>query len=244
MPIDESVQGIASSNIHNKVFELLQTRGWRGRILDAPCGQGVFARRLVAAGFDTVGIDVEQQDITPNFQFVCADLSEPFAIESASIDILTSIEGIEHLEKPFEFVRECHRVLNDDGLMIMTTPNISAIRSRWRWFWTGFHNKAKYALDENNPSPLHHINMFSYPKLRYLLHTNGFRIEKVLTNRIKPVSWLYLPFIPFIYLASHISTTTARKNDLDPVLGRQVMKQMFSLPVLFGECFIVIARKT
>ena len=244
LAVDEAVQGIASTNIHNKVFDLLQSRSLAGRILDAPCGQGVFARRLLQAGFEAVGIDVEAQKEKPEFEYHRADIGRVLPLAADSVDIVTSIEGIEHLEKPFEFVRECHRVVAENGVLIMTTPNISSIRSRWRWFWTGFHNKCKYALDEYNPSPLHHINMFSFPKLRYLLHTNGFTIEEVTTNRIKPINWLYLPFVPLIYLISRATVARARDSDLVPALGLEVMRQMMSIPILFGECTIVIARKT
>ena len=243
LAIDESIQGIASTNIHNRVFEILQVRGGSGRILDAPCGQGVFARRLLQLGFAPVGIDVEEQATDPEFEYHRADIGGTLPLASGSVDIVTSIEGVEHLEKPFEFVRECRRVIADNGLLIMTTPNASAIRSRWRWFWTGFHNKCKYALDEENPSPLHHINMFSFPMLRYLLHTNGFAIDEVTTNRIKPINWLYLPFVPFIYLLSRMTIATASASDLNPAIGRSVLRQMMSIPILFGECTIVVARK-
>jgi ubiquinone/menaquinone biosynthesis C-methylase UbiE len=33
---------------------------------------------------------------------------------------------IEHLEKPKEVIKECHRVLKDDGLLIITTPKKAA----------------------------------------------------------------------------------------------------------------------
>ena len=96
-------------------------------------------------------------------------------------------------------------------------------------------------LDENHPSPLHHINMFSFPKLRYLLHTCGFSIEAVTTNRIKSINWLYLPFIPLIYLASRIGIARASGGSIVPELGLEVFKQMMSAFILFGECTIVIA---
>jgi 2-polyprenyl-3-methyl-5-hydroxy-6-metoxy-1,4-benzoquinol methylase len=241
--VDESVQGIASSNIHNKVLEILCARASSGRVLDAPCGQGVFARRLATAGFEAVGIDVEAQTREPEFEFHEADITLGLPLADGSVDYVMSIEGIEHLEKPFDFVRECYRVCAADGILIMTTPNISAIRSRWRWFWTGFHNKCKYMLDEDKPSPLHHINMFSFPKLRYLLHTCGFSIEVVTTNRVKPINWLYLPFVPLIYLASRIGIAKASRGDLVPELSLEVLRQMMTVPILFGECTIVIARK-
>ena len=88
-----------------------------------------------------------------------------------------------YIERPFDFVAECRRVVRDDGWLVISTPNISSLRSRWRWLLTGFHNKCKTPLDETRPDPLHHINMLSFPKLRYLLHRNGFSIAEMRRGR-------------------------------------------------------------
>ena len=53
---------------------------------------------------------------------------------AAKIDV----EGVEHLEDQFAFVRECWRVLKPGGRLLLSTPNILGLASRWRYFWTGF----------------------------------------------------------------------------------------------------------
>jgi SAM-dependent methyltransferase len=81
-----------------------------------------------------------------------------------SCDALVCIDGIEHINEQFAFVREVNRILKRGGEFIISTPNISSIRSRWKWFMTGHHHKCNSPLNENNPSPLHHIGMISFPE--------------------------------------------------------------------------------
>ncbi|MEA3365643.1 MAG: methyltransferase domain-containing protein, partial [Candidatus Hydrogenedentes bacterium] len=174
-------------------------------------------------------------------KFRRADMNERLPFEDAAFDAVVSIEGIEHIERPFDFIRECGRVLKPGGYLLLTTPNISALRSRWRWFLTGFHNKCKYPLDEKNPAPRHHINMLSFPELRYMLHTNGFRIERIATNRIKAVSWLYLPLSPLQYFVSRVAFRRGVKNAEHGRITAETVRQMMSKPVLFGEALILVA---
>jgi 2-polyprenyl-3-methyl-5-hydroxy-6-metoxy-1,4-benzoquinol methylase len=233
----------AGKNTHSKVLEILRTTQPTGPVLDIPCGEGTFARTLASDGYDVVAIDIVQRENVTGVDFRQADMNEPLPLADNSVDRITCIEGIEHLERPFDFIRECHRVMTNDGLIILTTPNISSIRSRWRWFLTGFHNKSKYALDETDPNPMHHINMLSLPSLRYLLHTNGFYIERIDTNRIKAINWIYLPLAPFQYLVTKGVNRKAKPQDVNPDLSKQVLQQMMTLPTLLGESIIILARK-
>lgn len=238
------MHGNAAKNAHNVVLAELTQRVKAGRVLDAPCGGGVLANRMVAAGLEVTGFDIDEPADAGVLEYGVADLNRPLPAEDASFDAVVSVEGIEHLERPFDFVRECARVLRDGGLLVITTPNISSLRSRWRWFMTGFHNKCKYALDETDPNPLHHINMLSYPELRYMLHSNGFRIEKTTTNRIKPINWLYAPLVPFCYVLSRAVIGAAKKRRIDRALSLDVLHQMMKPDLLFGELMIVVAHKT
>jgi 2-polyprenyl-3-methyl-5-hydroxy-6-metoxy-1,4-benzoquinol methylase len=238
-----AVHGNAAKKAHDVVLRELLARCSGGRVIDAPCGGGHLARRLSAAGLDVTGLDIDPPPPPVEFSFERADLSGALPLADATVDAFVSVEGIEHLERPFDFVRECRRVMRDDGLLVITTPNVSSLRSRWRWLLTGFHHKCKYALDENDPKPMHHVNMLSYPELRYILHSNGFRTETVTTNRIKPISWLYLPLVPIVYLVSKLVIASARPSEIVRPISNEVLREMTRPALLFGELMIFVARK-
>jgi SAM-dependent methyltransferase len=40
-------------------------------------------------------------------------------------DVVLAMEVIEHLIDTDQFMRECHRILKDDGILIITTPNVA-----------------------------------------------------------------------------------------------------------------------
>ncbi len=172
-------------------------------VADIPSGSGAFIQRLKDAGFrELIAIDIENILQIEHDKFVQADMTKPFPISDKTCDILVCIDGIEHIDEQFFFIKESHRILEDEGEIVISTPNISNLRSRWKWFITGHHHKCNSPLDETNPNPLHHIGMISFAELRYMLHSNGFIIEDIRTNRIKPIAFIYSIFLPFIYLTT------------------------------------------
>lgn len=233
----------APKKTHQRVFALLKERLPSGIVLDIPCGSGAFTHRVLDTPCRVIAADLVAHPAVPRTAACCvADMNTPLPFGNGSLDAVVSIEGIEHIRRPFDFVRECRRVLRRDGWFFVTTPNISAIRSRWRWFLTGFHNKCKCPLDEAQPQPRHHINVLSFAQLRYMLHTSGFRIEHIATNRIKPINWLYAPMLPVQYAASRLAFRRGVKNEPHRRQMREILKQTTSIPILFGENMIVVAR--
>lgn len=232
---------LTSPNTHAVVARLLAAEPGCRHVLDVPCGEGAFLARAQRAGLTCYGADIANRLALPGVRFARADMNAGLPFGPGAFDAVVCIDGIEHLERPFDFVRECRRVLRPGGVLVVSTPNISAFRSRWRWLLTGFHNKGKVPLNECDPTPWHHVSLLSFPALRYLLHREGFQVRAIATNRIKAVSWVYLPLWP---IAAVVTGITMWRWEDDPGQRRrnaEILQQLLVPAIAFGETTVVKA---
>jgi len=119
-------------------------------------------------------------------------LNETLPYKENTFDYIVSVETIEHIENPWNLIRNFYRVLVPDGELILTTPNICNIPSRATFLMRcDFHRFGDY---EDHISPL------PWFILRRLLETNGFVIEDVFTNKfIWPRKCLFLYLLYPLY---------------------------------------------
>ncbi len=227
-----------SRNTHNVVAELLGDTHQKV-ILDLPCGEGAFTKRMFEKGASIFSADCANIIKVPHSQFSLVDMNGKLPYADATFDGVVCIDGIEHIERPFDFIRECGRIIRKGGVLIISTPNLTALRSRWRYLLTGFHQGEKSPLDESQYTPYHHLSLVSFPELRYRLHANGFKVTAVRTNRVKLVSWLYIGLAPLAYLVTVLAFNKEEKDEQVRKQNREIVKQIFTVPVLFGETLIV-----
>lgn len=104
-------------------------------VLDAGCGAGQGSAYLARNGArHVIGVDISPEALAyacdcyisrerlRNLAFGRMDVTR-LALRDQTFDMVTSIEVIEHLDEPERYVAEIRRLLQDNGLLILSTPN-------------------------------------------------------------------------------------------------------------------------
>ena len=125
----ETGEGLtARENVYDRVLELLP-KNKNIRILDAGCGIGNVSKRLLENGFKNIlALDIENK-LKIDIPFIKADLNKELVFEE-TFDVIICQELIEHLENPRHLLRELKKILNNEGIIILTTPNIFNWKAR------------------------------------------------------------------------------------------------------------------
>lgn len=104
------------------------------RALDVGCGAGLLCEPLARMGAAVTGLDAAPENIAAAKTHAAqSGLSIDYRtgsvedLDDASFDLVTSLEVIEHVSDPAAFVRGLARALAPGGLMILSTPNRTAL---------------------------------------------------------------------------------------------------------------------
>jgi len=206
----------------------------RGRVLDAPCGDGALARELSAHGWPTWAADIEPVafDPTDGVRFLRLDLDAPLPFPDGAFDAVVSLEGIEHLLSPARCLAELCRVLRPGGRLVLTTPNVNNVQSRWHYLiggrFSGFRPVARRALAEMNGDVVQHVTPPYLPTIVYVLSRNGVTVETLDVTMVRTRQWLALPLAFPIWLSSRRAPAGSVARALGSfmlLLGRNVILQ-------------------
>jgi hypothetical protein len=106
--------------------------------------------------------------------FMLSDMNRRLPFDNGLFTEIVCIDGIEHIERPFDFIRECN---------------------------------------------------------------------KVRTNRIKAISYLYSIFYPLLYMITSMVYSKEENDFGQRTRNAEIKRAMFSKFVYFGETLIICARK-
>jgi SAM-dependent methyltransferase len=240
----ERLQILAHERTHRKVLQIFASFPRRGALLELPAGEGALAWQLHKLGYTITAADIDPKF----FKVACLpcirlDMNRRFPLEDEQFQFISCIEGIEHLEHQFQFVRECHRVLEPGGRLVLSTPNILNLASRLKFLLSGFYSLAPRPINEFSQVPVFdHISPLTYCQLRYMLHSQGFAITAVETDLYRRSSAALYPLKPLIQLYS-IRTMRKERDSKQRRANREIRRVLASRTVLLGRTLIVVAEK-
>jgi SAM-dependent methyltransferase len=203
-----------------------------GRVLDAPCGDGALARELSSRGWRVLAADIAptRPGAGGSLTSLRLDLEQPLPFADGVFDAVVSLEGIEHLLSPARCLAEFCRVLRPGGRLVLTTPNVNNLQSRWHYLiggrFSGFRPVVRRAVTAMDGAPVAHVTPPYLPTIVYVLSRHGVVVEGVDVTMVRTRQWLALPLALPIWLSSRRapSGSVARSlGSLTLLLGRNVI---------------------
>ncbi|MEO5865272.1 MAG: class I SAM-dependent methyltransferase [Nitrospiraceae bacterium] len=149
---------------------------WRGegKVLDVGCGAGGNLKALQDQGWEPSGIEISEVAAAHAREIVTGNIhtgtleSAPFSPQS--FDLILMSHSLEHLPSPVDALRQVHRLLKDNGLLIVSVPNVNSLEFKLFGPWW-FH------LD-----PPRHIYHFDRHSLSGIMAQAGFWLTRVRTG--------------------------------------------------------------
>jgi len=219
----------------------------RKTIIDFPAGNGITSKLLKEVGANPIPMDLfteyfELEDI----ECLRAEIRSGLPLDDHSADGMICQEGIEHFSDQFGAFKEFNRLLKPGGVLLITTPNYSNLRSKLSYLLSESERfnstmppnelDSIWMSKQSISSEIYfgHIFLIGIQKLRVLARLNGFRIKQIHFTRTKTTSLLLMPFFyPFILLSNWITyKKNLRKNkDYDDATKKDVYKEVNKLSI-------------
>lgn len=198
---DRSIlQHLVFDRSHNMFFSELKSFLKKGtRILDVGCGTGKFMFRLYDCNkdLDLHGMDYSKEMIRQarfklkdeKITFKIGDVEE-LPYESETFDIITCSNSFHHYPNQKKAVSEMHRVLKDDGKVMIIDGSRDKILG-----------KVIFNITQIAEGDVYHIFR---KELKDMLMSVGFS---------KVTQKLFNPFAPLLFTLGHVNKTKGLNND-------------------------------
>lgn len=160
------------------------------RLLEIGCGNGAFLEEMQRRRLHTViGVEPSVQAVEHASGAVRSaiinNLFNRGFFQPETFDVVCAFHVLDHVRAPVEFIRECFRIVNKKGIVIVVCHNVDAIVNKM--------------LGEYSPVfDVEHIFLFNPATLRNLFESCGFipRDEGRVTNTYPLSYWLrYAPIV-------------------------------------------------
>lgn len=196
-------QGFWFDHRFEAILDFLKQGGVAG-LWDIGAGTGSMAIRLSQAGIDVVAVEPlkagAEASARHGITSLCGTL-EDLQLPVGCLPAIGMFDVLEHLEHPEQLLKEAHRVLQPDGILVVTVPAL-------QWLWG----------DEDDVAG--HYRRYRKPNLDETLGTTGFH----------PIAsqYLFASLVPAAALLRALPYRLGRRMSESDVLAN--MKRQLNTP--------------
>ncbi len=148
------------------------------KLLDVGCSNGAFIFTARQFGIRGEGVEPAKEAASAAQKAgleVHHGYLEELGLPDASYDIITLFEVIEHLKHPIKLLKECHRILKKDGVMVIRTANTDSwtvkwLKGKWHYFNISRHGG--------------HISFFCRKSITTLCRLTRFKVVRLNTHSV------------------------------------------------------------
>jgi SAM-dependent methyltransferase len=194
-------------------------------VLDVACGHEnpFFSERLREAKY-VIGLDGNGEEVQKNSMIHERHVGDIHAMPLAdnSVDMVVSVDTIEHSVEPDLFLKECHRVLRSGGQAVFATPNLLGYKNAFAkvsgkrlfdFVWRVFHSRQ---LDYDTCYRCNTARAFNRKAQQA-----GLRVVEI--RYVPEISWFLAKF-PLAFTIAHAYNRAVVAIGLENLLGYMVVK--------------------
>lgn len=163
-------------------------------VIDVGCGIGIYLDYL-GKHLDTVGIDLNRSDLkmaVENSKYAIQASAEDLPLKENLFNLVLFSETLEHLPNPIRSVEEIHRILKDNGILLISTPSKRGIYENKEFVHIYIFLKgiSRFFRGKSFKTPFkEHISLQTPSELKMKLEDCGFEImEEIYTGFCVPLA--------------------------------------------------------